>query len=82
MGEYQALQAALRNAKTPEERAAASEAMRQYIQSKGKSSKPTMVTLSRGGGKDNAIPLDELADAMVRSPQVYERIKRIVTKEK
>ena len=80
--QWQEVQERLKTAKTGEEKAAAAEAMRQYIQRRGQGSKPTLVTLKRGGGKDNAIPLDELPQAMVRNPEVYERIKKIVTKEK
>lgn len=82
MGEWEDLQERLRTAKTAEEKKAAAEAMRRYLEKKGKGSKPTLVTLRRGGGSDNAIPLDELPDAMVRSPQVYERVKKIVTRGK
>lgn len=80
--EWQAYQDALRRG----DKAAAAEYFRRYLDAKkaeGKGgSKPTLVTLRRGGGKDNAIPLDQLADRMITSPTVYDRVRRIVTKEK
>lgn len=82
MDEWQELQERLRTAKTPQEKQAAAEAMRRYLEKKGKGSKPTLVSLTRGGGSSNAIPLDELADAMVTDPRVYERVKKIVTRGK
>lgn len=80
--EWQRLQEALRTARTPQEKADAAEAMRQYIQRRGKGSKPTLVTLKRGGGSTNAIPLEDLPQAMVENAEVYERVRKIVTKEK
>lgn len=80
--EWQAYQDALRRG----DKVGAAEAFKRYLEAKkaeGKGgSKPTLVTLRRGGGKDNAILLDELPEAMLRSPQVYERIKKIVIKER
>lgn len=78
--EWEELQQRMRTAQTPEEKAAAAEAMRRYLANKGKGSKPTLVTLKRGGGSDNAIPLDELPGRMVANPEVYDRVKKIVTR--
>lgn len=80
--EWQRLQEALRTARTPQEKQAASEAMRRYLAGNRKSSKPTIVTLRRGGGNTNQIPLEDLPQAMMESPQVYDRIKKIIAKEK
>lgn len=76
--EWQRLQEALRTARTPEEKAAAAEAMRQYLARKGKGSKPTLCSLTRGGGSSNAVPLDKLPEAMVTDPRVYERVRKVV----
>ena len=80
--EWRELQERLRTARTPQEKTDAAEAMRRYIQRKGKGSKPTLVTLRRGGGSANAIPLQDLPQAMIESPDVYERVRKIITKEK
>lgn len=80
--EFERLKEALRGAPTPEARKAAAEAMKRYLASKGaKQSRPTLVTLRLGGGKTNAIPLDELPDEMVVNPEVYERVRKIITRE-
>lgn len=80
--EWEELQERLRTAKTPEEKRAAAEAMRRYLANKGKGSKPTLVTLKRGGGSTNAIPLENLPQAMIENPDVYNRVRKIVTGEK
>jgi len=80
--EFERLKEALRKAPTPEAREQAAEALRRYLASKGgQQSKPTLVTLRIGGGKTNAIPLDQLPDEMIRNPEVYERVKKIITRE-
>ncbi|MDD4984401.1 MAG: hypothetical protein PHQ43_01230 [Dehalococcoidales bacterium] len=60
-------------------RADASKAMKSYVQKNAPRSKPTLVTLRKGGGKTNAIPLDQLSDAMEQNEDVFNRVKRIVT---
>ena len=80
--EFERLKEALRKAPTPEARKEAAEALRRYLARKGaQRSKPTLVTLRIGGGKTNAIPLDELPDEMIRNPEVYERVRKIITRE-
>lgn len=80
--EWQELQERMRTAKTPQDKQAVAEAMRRYLERKGKGSKPTLVSLTRGGGSSNAVPLDQLPEAMMRDQRVYERVKKIVTRGK
>jgi len=80
--EFERLKEALRKAPTPETRKEAAEALRKYLARQGaQQSRPTLVTLKRGGGKTNAIPLDQLPDEMVKKPEVYERVRKIITRE-
>ncbi len=69
------------------DREAAADAFRRYLAAKkaeGKgNSKPTIVNLStRAKDYRNAIPLEKIPDEMERSPEFFELMKRIVTKEK
>ena len=80
--EWQRYQEALRSG----DRAAAAEAFRRYQEAKraeGRpSSKPTLVNLStRVKDYRNAIPLDEIPDELERSPEFFDLMKRIATKE-
>ena len=69
------------------DRAAAAEAFRRYLEAKraeGKGgSRPTLVNLS-SKAKDypNAVPLDEIPDEMLRSPEFFDLMKRIAGKER
>lgn len=83
--EYRQLQEALRQAKTPEERKAAAEAMRKYLEKRkeqGQGSKPTLVSLGFRKTYPHAVPLDEIPDEMERNPEFFNLVKRVVTKEK
>lgn len=79
--EWQRLQEAMRTAKTPQEKQAASEAMRRYLQSRGQRSKLALAT-HQHGGKANTIPLEALPQAMLENPEVYDRVRKIVTGDK
>jgi len=69
------------------DKAAAAAAFRRYLEAKkaeGKgSSKPTLVNLSiKAKDYPNAVPLEDIPDEMKRSPEFFDLMKRVVTKEK
>lgn len=81
--EWQKYQEAMR-ANDP---AAAAEAFRKYqeaMKREGKGgSKPTLVNLStKAKTYPNAIPVDQIPDELVRNPEFFDLMKKIVTKEK
>lgn len=79
--EWQSYQDALRRG----DRAAAADAMQRYLEAKrceGKGgSKPVLVNLSTKA-KDyrNAVPLEEIPDEMIRSPEFFELLRRMAEK--
>ena len=81
--EWERYQEALRRG----DRQAAAETFRRYQEAKkaeGKgSSKPTLVNLS-SKAKDypNVVPLDEIPDEMLRSPEFFDLMKRIAGRER
>ena len=81
--EWERYQEALRQG----DKEAAAAAFSRYLAAKkaeGKGgSKPTLVNLS-SKAKDypNAVPLEDIPEVMKRSPEFFELMKRIVTKEK
>lgn len=81
--EWQRYQEALRRG----DKEAAAEAFRRYLEAKkaeGKGgSKPTLVNLStKAKDYPNAVPLEEIPDEMERSPEFFELMRRIASKEK
>ena len=80
--EFERLKEALRKAPTPEARKAAAEAMRRYLAAHPKGSKPTLVSLGLKKSYPHAIPLDKIADEIEKTPEFFELMKRVVTKEK
>ncbi|GAI22163.1 unnamed protein product, partial [marine sediment metagenome] len=63
--EWEKVKQALRKPTTPEAMREAAEAFERYRVvklAKGKSSKPTLVTLGRGRGYPNAVPVDKIPE--------------------
>ena len=83
--EWEELKQALGKPATPEAMKAASEAFRKYRVvklSKGKSSKPTLVSLGYKKTYPHAVPVDKIPDELAKNPEFYNLMKRVVTKEK
>lgn len=83
--EWEQLKEALRKPATPEAMAVASQAFERYrvVQlSKGKRSKPTLVSLGYKKTYPHAVPMDKIPDELAKNPEFYDLMKRIVTREK
>jgi len=83
--EWEKLKAALRKPVTPEAMQEAASAFSRYqvVQlAKGKGSKPTLVSLGRGKGYPNAVPVDKIPEQLATNPQFFNLMKRVVAKEK
>ncbi len=83
--EFEKLKDALRKPATPEamrEAAAAFERYRVVKLDKGKGSRPTLVTLGRGRGYPNAVPVDKIPEELAKNPNFFNLMKRAVSKEK
>ena len=82
--EFEKLKEALRKAPTEAARKEAAEAFERYrVVSLAKGgSKPTLVTLGRGRGYPNAVPLDKIPQELERNPEFFKLLKRVVAKEK
>ncbi len=81
--EWQKYQEALRRG----DRAAAAEAFRRYQEARrqeGKGgSRPTLVNLStKAKAYPNAIPLDQIPQELVRNPEFFNLMRKVVTKER
>jgi hypothetical protein len=71
---WERLQEKLRNAKTPEQRRDAADAMARYIPPEHQNK--SMVTMSRSGV--NVVRLGDLSREMANNPSVFERVRRII----
>lgn len=83
--EFEKLKDALRKPATPEAMKEAAQAFERYqvVQlAKGKGSRPTLVTLGRGRGYPNAVPVDKIPEELAKNPQFFNLMKRVVAKEK
>lgn len=83
--EWEELKEALKKPPTEEARREAAAAFERYqvVQlAKGKGSRPTLVTLGRGRGYPNAVPVDKISEELVKSPDFFNLMKRVVAKEK
>jgi len=83
--EWEELKQALKKPATPEAMAEAAEAYKKYqvVQlAKGKSSKPTLVSLGYKKAYPHAVPVGKIPDELAKNPEFYELMKRVVTKEK
>jgi len=83
--EFEKLKEALRKPATPEAMKEAAQAFERYHVvklAKGKYSRPTLVTLGRGQGYPNAVPLDKIPEELAKNPNFFNLMKRVVAKEK
>ena len=83
--EWEKVKQALKKPATPEAMREASQAFERYrvVQlAKGKGSRPTLVTLGRGTGYPNAVPVDKIPEELAKNPQFFNLMKRVVAKEK
>jgi len=81
--EFEKLKEALREAPTEEARKAAAEAMRRYLEKRGRGSRPMLVSLAtKKRGYPTAVPLNKIPEEMERNPAYYNLIKKVITKEK
>ena len=79
--EFEKFKQALKKPATPEAMKEAAQAFAQYriVQlAKGKRSKPTLVTLGRGRGYPNAVPVDKIPEELARNPNFFNLMKRMV----
>ena len=76
--EFEKLKEALREAPTEEARKAAAEAMRRYLASQPKRSKPTLVSLGYKKPYPTAIPLDQIPEEIQRNPAFFEFLSEVV----
>jgi len=83
--EWEKVKQSLRKPTTPEAMKEAAQAFERYrvvTLAKGKSSKPTLVTLCRGRGYPNAVPVDKIPQELAKNPAFYNLMKKVVAKEK
>jgi len=79
--EWEKVKQALKKPATPESMKEAAQAFERYnvVQlAKGKSSKPTLVTLGRGRGYPNAVPVDKIPEELAKNPNFFNLMKRVV----
>jgi len=79
--EWEKVKQALRKPATPEAMKEAAQAFAKYrvVQlTKGKGSKPTLVTLGRGRGYPNAVPVDKIPEELAKNPNFFNLMKRVV----
>ncbi|GAJ24141.1 unnamed protein product [marine sediment metagenome] len=76
--EWEKLKAALKQAPTQEARKQAAEAMRRYLATQPKKSRPTLVSLGFKKTYPHAVPLDKIPDELERNPEFFELFGRIV----
>ena len=76
--EWERLREALKQAPTLEARKEAAEAMRRYLASDPKRSKPTLVSLGYKKPYPTAIPVDRIPEELERNPDFYEHLREIV----
>ncbi|GAH58380.1 unnamed protein product [marine sediment metagenome] len=76
--EWERLKESLKQAPTPEARQVAAEAMKRYLATRGKGSKPTLVSLGYKKTYPHAIPLDKIPDELAKNPEFFELMGRVV----
>jgi len=82
--EWEKVKEALKKPPTEEAMKEAAEAFERYrvVQlAKGKGSKPTLVSLGKGKGYPNAVPVDKIPDELARNPDFFNLLKRVVEKK-
>lgn len=83
--EWEKVKQSLRKPTTPEAMKEAAQAFERYRVvklAKGKGSKPTLVTLGRGKGYPNAVPVDQIPQELAKNPRFFELMKKVIAKEK
>jgi len=84
--EFEKFKEALKKPTTPEAMKEAAQAFERFqvvkLAKGAKRSKPTLVTLGRGRGYPNAVPVDKIPDELAKNPQFFNLMKRVVAKEK
>ena len=78
--EWEQLKEALNRAPTEEARKEAAEAMRRYLASRRKGSRPTLVSLGLKKSYPRAIPVEQIPDELARNPEFFELMRRITTR--
>lgn len=81
--EWEKVKEALKKPVSPEAMKEAAEAMRRYLERRGvKGSRPMLVSLGYKKTYPSAIPLDKIPDEIIRNPDFYELMRKVVAKEK
>ncbi len=83
--EWEKVKQALSKPATPEAMKEAAQAFERYrvVQlAKGKGSRPTLVTLGRGRGYPNAVPVDKIPEELAKNPNFFNLMKRVAAKER
>ena len=82
--EWEKVKESLKEPATPEAMKEAAEAFERYREvelAKGKGSKPTLVSLGKGKGYPNAVPVDKIPQELARNPDFFNLLKRVVEKK-
>jgi len=83
--EWEKLKQALKKPVSKEAMVEAAEAFDRYRVvklTKGKQSRPTLVSLGYKKTYPHAVPVDKIPDELAKNPEFYDLMKRVVTKEK
>ena len=83
--EWDELKEALKKPVSKEAMTEAAQAFKKYRVgqlAKGKSSKPTLVSLGYKKTYPHAVPVDKIPDELAKNPEFYDLMKRVVTREK
>jgi len=84
--EFERLKEALKKPPTEEARKEAAQRFKEYGETKKASgkrqSRPTLVSLGYKKTYPSAIPLDKIPNELVKSPEFYNLMKKVITKEK
>lgn len=79
--EWEKVKQALKKPATPEAMKEAAQAYERYNAAKlaqGKGSKPTLVSLGRGKGYPNAVPVDKIPEELTKNPNFFNLMKKVV----
>ena len=76
--EWEVVKETLRKPQDAKTRKEAAEAFRQYEKTRGKSSKPTLVSLGKDQGYPNAVPVDQIPNEIEKNPKFFDLMHKIV----
>lgn len=76
--EWERLKESLKQAPTSEARKQAAEAMRRYLATQPKKSRPTLVSLGFRKTYPHAVPLDKIPEELEKTPEFFELMGRII----